>query len=208
MEKDTFRHVLWIGGSPCAGKSSIANLLAAKYSLAAYHCDDMYDQHKARANAKAHPTFYRLSRMSGDALWMRPVDLQIAEAIRFHREEFGMVLEDLAAMPSATPVIAEGTSLLPTDVSALVPDRSKAIWLVPAAAFQIQHYARRPWVRDVLAACTHPEQSFQNWMERDVGFAMEVAAEARDLGLHLLEVDGTLSLAEVAGLVEEHFGLK
>ncbi|MFN8444306.1 MAG: hypothetical protein U0175_26220 [Caldilineaceae bacterium] len=35
----------WIGGSPCAGKSSVTNLLAAQFGLTTYHVDDHFNRH-------------------------------------------------------------------------------------------------------------------------------------------------------------------
>ncbi len=37
--KHRLRHVLWIGGSPDSGKTSIASELARKYGLQVYHFD-------------------------------------------------------------------------------------------------------------------------------------------------------------------------
>ncbi len=37
--RSVLAHVLWIGGAPDAGKTSIANLLAEKHQLQVYHFD-------------------------------------------------------------------------------------------------------------------------------------------------------------------------
>ena len=38
--REDFRHVYWIGGSGCAGKSTVTEILAERYGLATYHQDD------------------------------------------------------------------------------------------------------------------------------------------------------------------------
>ena len=48
-------HVYWIGGSGCAGKSTIAKKLAAQYHLAIYHCDDHLRTQRARVEAEQLP---------------------------------------------------------------------------------------------------------------------------------------------------------
>lgn len=39
--------VLWIGGSPCSGRSTMADRLAAAFGLGVFRCDDAYERHKA-----------------------------------------------------------------------------------------------------------------------------------------------------------------
>lgn len=198
--------VLWLGGSPCAGKSSVSSILAERHGLAVYHVDEHTEAHVERAGPD-HPTLARLGRRSGDALWMRPLPEQIADEHEFCREEFSLALEDIAALPGGGPLLAEGTSLLPGSVAALGVPPARAIWLVPAPAFQREHYARRPWVKDVLRGCADPERAFENWMARDVAFGARVAEEASGLGYRVVVVDGSSPLPEVAGLVERHLGL-
>jgi len=36
----SLRHVYWLGGAPCAGKSTVAGILADQFRLAIYHTDD------------------------------------------------------------------------------------------------------------------------------------------------------------------------
>ena len=48
-------HVYWIGGSPCAGKSTVADMLGERYGVHVYHVDDHAEDHSARATATDQP---------------------------------------------------------------------------------------------------------------------------------------------------------
>ncbi|MBN1976681.1 MAG: hypothetical protein JW918_04690 [Anaerolineae bacterium] len=206
---DGLAHVLWMGGSPCSGKSSIAEMLAEKYGLRVYRCDDAFWEHAKRVDPVAHPTFHRLTHMAWDEIWMRPVAVQIADEFACYLEQFGMIVDDLLALPRSTPVIAEGAALLPELVSGLLPDRSRAVWVLPTESFQRKHYTpeKRPFVNDILAHCQNPTQAFANWMDRDVGFARRVAGQAQALGLEIVTVDGQRTIEQNAEIVAQYFGL-
>jgi 2-phosphoglycerate kinase len=207
--KQDFAHVLWIGGSPCSGKSSVAEILAEKYDLSVYRCDDAFAEHVRRADPDRHPTLYRLTRMTWDEIWRRPVDVQIADEFACYREEFAMIVDDLMGYPRSTPVVAEGAALLPECVSCVLPDHHRAVWVVPTEAFQRGHYTleRRPWMREILDQCEDPAQAFHNWMDRDAGFARSVVKSVRELDLTVLEVDGERTLAENVDVIARHLQL-
>jgi hypothetical protein len=196
-------HVYWIGGSPCAGKSSIASTLAETYGITLYRADDAYVRHEKIVTPQSQPVFYRLTHCTSDELWMRPVELQVVEEIALYREEFPLILEDLLALPK-TPILVEGAALLPECVVPLVLETRRAIWLLPTAEFQWYHYERRGWAKEVVSTCTQPEQAFQNWMQRDIEFARRVQQEARQAGMCVLVVDGTRSLVENTAFVESY----
>lgn len=207
--KQDLAHVLWMGGSPCSGKSSIAEMLASEYGLEVYCCDNAFFEHAKRVDPREQPVFHRIIHMTWDEIWMRPVGVQIADEFACYREEFALIIDDLLAYPQSTPVIVEGAALLPNCVSGLLLDRCRAIWVVPTEAFQRERYApeHRPWMWDILNQCADPERAFRNWMDRDVGFARQIVKRAQTLGLKVIEVDGTRSIAENAELVAEHFQL-
>ncbi len=58
-------HVLWLGGSTCAGKTSVAKRLAASHGLRVYHCDDAFEDHRKRADPDRHPGFCRIMDWTG-----------------------------------------------------------------------------------------------------------------------------------------------
>ncbi len=205
-------HVYWMGGSPCSGKTTIARAMVDRYGFHYYDCDHAFWRHNKIINAEQQPVFYRVMHLSSEELWMRPVEQQAAEETAIYREEFPLILEDLlslcTALPRTTqPVLAEGAALLPECVAPLLSDPCQAIWIVPAAEFQLRHYSRREWAKDVVKETSDPQKAFQNWMERDIRFARFVQSEARRRGLRVLVVDGETSIAENTRLVEAHYRL-
>lgn len=197
-----FEQIRWIGGSPCAGKSSISEVLARLYSFQLYHCDAALERHQQAITAEAQPTMHRLIQMSWDALWTRPVARQVAEEQAFYAEEFPFILRDLA-VAAATPMIVEGTALLPELIAPLLDHPRQAIWLVPTPTFQVDHYRQRPWVAPLLEHCTDPVQAFSNWMARDVQFADMVEARCNQRGLRVLRIDGTQTITDLVDEVAD-----
>lgn len=197
-------HVLWMGGSPCSGKSSMAALLCAQYDLAPYQCDSFFDAHQQRATVQDHPALFRIGAMTWDAIWMRPVKEQIADVLTIYHEEFGFILDDLRAMPDDRPILAEGAALLPELVA---PFQGAGVWVIPTAAFQLAQYRRREWIHGILGQCADPEQAFRNWMARDQGFGQQVVAQAAARDLPVITVDGRASVEANARMAARHLGL-
>jgi 2-phosphoglycerate kinase len=201
-------HVLWVGGSPCAGKSSIVKRLAAEYGLRAYHCDEALGQHLQRLTPKQEPILYKWTHTDWNTLWMRPVRDLLDETIAAYREHWRIVVADLLALPVSPSILAEGNCLLPGKVRSVLAHPGQAIWIVSTSEFQRTHYpVRDSWVEDILNQCADPRQALQNWMDRDVEFAEWVCQEAADLGFSAIKVDGRRTIAETAALVAGHLAL-
>lgn len=194
---DRLAHVTWLGGSPCAGKSTVADRIAANHGMTVYRCDDAFHEHAKRLVPETQPVFHRLANASTDDIWLRPVQQQIGEEITLYREEFSMIIDDLLTLPPDRPVIAEGAALMPELLHPLGIDHRRMLWMVPTDAFQRHHYEQRDWRHDVLRDCSNPERGWKNWMARDAGFAREVARQATRRGLRLITVDGSRSIDEI-----------
>jgi hypothetical protein len=183
-------------------------MLATRHGMAVYRCDDAYFEHQNRITREGQPVFHRLLRASCDELWMRPVQQQVAEEIELYREEFSLILADLCALPANRPIIAEGAALLPDLIEGLNVDRRRMLWMVPTEHFQREHYGRRKWRHDVLRDCRDPDRAWENWMQRDAGFARYVAGHATERLLRLMTVDGTRSLDATLSDIERHLRLR
>jgi len=201
-----FTHVCWIGGAPCSGKSSIVAHLARRRAFRSYNCDDAFARHAFEATPESQPTLHRISRMTWDEIWLRPVAALLDDVLHAYTEEWSMILRDLASMPTDLPIVAEGAALMPAFVAPLLTSPRQAVWVVPTEAFQRATYpARGAWVREILDGCAEPERAFANWMARDAAFARRVCKEATEHGLRVLVVDGRRTIAENAATVEAWF---
>lgn len=200
-------HVFWLGGSPCAGKSSIGEVLAARFCLDVYHVDEAFEVHAQHLDSSLHPTLTKWRASSWEQRWMQPVESLVRDVIACYQEHFTLILADILSMPKDRPLLVEGTALLPRQVAGVLVERSHAMWVVPTAGFQREHYARREWVSEVLEQCDNSEAAFHNWMERDAEFARWVTTEVDELGLELLRVNGGRTMEENALTVASHFQL-
>jgi hypothetical protein len=61
--------------------------------------------------------------------------------------------------------------------------------------------------KGVVAKTSKPAQAFENWMQRDARFALEVKRQALSLGLPVITIDGTESLEAIEARVLEYFNL-
>jgi hypothetical protein len=199
--------IYWLGGSPCAGKSSVADRLAERHNLTIYRCDDGYWRHVQACNPKDHPTLHAITQMTWDEIWMRPVAVQVDAELNAYREEFSMILDDLRGLQQDRPVLVEGCALLPELVNLLAPPW-RALWFVPTPAFQRHHYSQRGFVQEILSQCSDPQTAWDNWMARDEQFGRTVAAAAAQRGFSVEWVDGTSSLDTLALLAAAHFGFE
>ena len=200
-------HIYWLGGSPCAGKSTIAEMLANRYNLHYFNCDHAFARHQQQSNPSDQPTLYGLGERTCDEIWLVPVAEQVARVIAIYEEEFPLILADLQALSTNQPILAEGAALMPRLVARQSAWCNQAVWVVPTPTFQQHHYAQRPWIRDVLKECSDPAQAFANWMQRDETFADYIATTATRHDLSLLQVDGTQTVAQNAHWVARQWGL-
>lgn len=197
-----------MGGSPCSGKSSIAEILTKEYQIRTYGCDEALGENHQRITPEGQPTMHKWITSPWNELWMQPLDVLVREAISAYREHFHLVVEDLLSLPGSEPTLAEGTCLLPDCVYGMLSNEQQAIWIVPTEEFQRKLYPHRgSWVQEILRQCAEPERAFQNWMDRDVEFARWVVQTAGELGLRVVQVDGRHTIAENAQIAAEHLRL-
>ena len=202
--------VYWLGGSPCSGKSTIAAAIAGRRGFSLFKCDDSLFEHMAAADPRRQPAMAKAAGLSGrgwEALFMRPVEEQVADVLAFYREEFPLLLELLAGYPPDRPILAEGNAWLPELLVSLGVPPARVVYLVPTREFQFAYYSRREFTAGILSQCADPQAAFDNWMERDARFGEVVITQAAAYGFPVIRVDGSLGVEDNLRLVEASFGL-
>ena len=194
-------HVLWIGGAPACGKTTIARWLAHRYDLQAYNADAHTWEHHDRSLVHGDPAAARWEALTPDERWLgRPADM--AEfSLELNAERFAKMVEDVRALPRRPMVVMEGTPLLPWLVEDHLAAPSFAVWLVPTPEFQ----RARLLERDVPTWRTTSDsaRALENRVERErlVSEAIEHAAVER--GCTVLRVDGSRGLDAIKAAVED-----
>ena len=198
-------HVLWLGGSACADKSTAARVLAKTYGLSLYSCDERFEAHRRRVSPERHPHFHRLMDLPPEALWAPPVATQVRDLLLFYEDEFAMVVEDLREIPG--PVIAEGVGMLPALVAEVLTEAHRACWLIASPEFRREHYPRRG-LAGLLGGYLDPRRAYEDWMARDDGIAIHLESQAALLALPCLKVDGGSTEAETVPALVRRFRLQ
>ncbi len=205
-------HILWIGGSPCSGKSTISHAIARIYVFVDYHADAFERHHFARRVAAGDAEAIAFLRMNMDQRWLqRSVEELSRETIVSWTNRFPYVIADLLALPKENLIVAEG-NFFPASVAPYLSSPHQAIWLTPTDAFcdharrrKQAELVRRQKRQGVYDEGSNPEQRLRNLIERDKRLASYVKQQAEALSLPIYEVDGSRSIEDMTELVERHF---
>ena len=198
-------HVLWIGGGPQAGKTTLSRLLAGKWDLKIYNID----WHAVRDHElRPRPLVVPFQRMSMDERWALPTpDELLARSIAIWEEGFELVLEDLLALPRTRAIVAEGPGAFPWCVAPLLRSTRQAIFLVPTRERR-DSAAERRWGAGQLErfpGIVDRERALINVSARDALLDARIVSSCAELGLRCERLDGSLDLDASLALLEDHF---
>ncbi len=206
--RERLRHVYWIGGGSGAGKSTIAGRLAARHGLDVYATDDVMPDHGRRIRPGEAPFLAEFAAMDMDQRWVRRSPQAMLETFHWYRGEgFGLIVDDLLGRPAGPGLIAEGFRLLPRLVRPLLAEPRRAVWLLPTPGFRRAAFDSRGSLWKIANKTSDPERALRNLLERDRLFTEQLGAEARDLGLPVIEVGGAVTEADLVARVADGFGL-
>jgi hypothetical protein len=182
--------VLWIGGKPGAGKSTVAARLMRRYGLRSYSADTRTWQHRDRAIRAGNAAAQRWEKITPEERWVHSTPHEMFE-MALHRERGLMVIEDLQALPHSPLVIADGTTLPAHALSSGIAERSRAVWLLPTREFQQARLAERNLAPGPTALYLLLGETIEQ--------------EAKEHGARTFTVDESHSIEDTVAAVEEMF---
>ena len=183
-------HVLWVGGPPASGKTTVASALARTHGLRLHSTDTRTWSHRDRALAAREPAALRWEALTPEERWDARTPQDLLD-LSLHHVRGPMVVDDLRSLPTAPLVVAEGSVLPAWAVSSGVADPARAVWLLPAADLQDRLLARRG---------TSGGRALLDRSLREL-----IAREAADHGAPTLVVDGSCGIGAVTAAVEAMF---
>jgi 2-phosphoglycerate kinase len=205
--QEQLRHVYWIGGGSAAGKSTIARHIVAEHGLQHYATDDVMPEHAERSTPEDCPLLHKFMAMGMDERWVNRTPKEMLKTFHwFQGEGFHMIIEDLLRLPKQPGMIAEGFRLLPHLVKPLLAVPSHAVWLLPTPEFRQAVFDCRGGAQWNFIGKTS-DRALRNLLERDRMFTDFLHDEAQRLGLNIIEVSTTMTVADLISRVTEAFGL-
>ena len=198
------RRILCIGGSPCAGKSTVAERISKEYGAYYYKVDDHIDEFINLAAEKGYTTCKNCLVMTPEENWMRPPVMQRDEEFDIYDEMSEFVFDFLDKIDSDF-IITEGAAYTPKIIKKY--GIQEYITIIPTPEFQISHYKEREYVPYVLEGCSDKQKAFDNWMQRDILFAEYVRSECEKNDIPCIINDGLISKDEMFEKVKKLFGL-
>lgn len=199
--RDQLQYVYWLGGASGAGKSVIARRLADQHGLRLYATDDVMSDHANRSTTDESPYLAKFKAMDMDERWVQRSPTTMFDTFHWFRGEgFGLIIEDLLALPD-TPVIAEGFRLLPHLVEPLLAAPNRAVWLLPTPEFRRAAFESRGALWAIAGKTSDPDAALHNLLERDRMFTERLRDETGGLGLPTIEVDVTMTEDDLADQV-------
>jgi hypothetical protein len=182
--------VLWIGGAPGSGKTTIATRIARRHGLRWYNADTRTWEHRDRALHEGHPAAQRWEALTPHERWATATPADMLE-MSLHAERGPMIVDDLRRLPTSPLIVAEGSTVSPAVVSSGIADRSRAVWLLPTPEFQRARLGERalpPGPRELYLA-----------------LAATIEREAREHDAPVLSVDESRGVDEMLAAVEDRF---
>lgn len=203
--RDDLSHVLWLGGAPRAGKTTLARLLAGKYDLRIYNLDWHYwREHQSRGGS----AMRWIRERTADELWLGPSELSPARrSLDGWTEAFPLVVEDLLALPRTRPIVAEGPGALPWCVASVIQSASQAIFLVPAPDRRDLMLERRERASGQRfgESTSDVVRARDALREHDRAVGERIEGSSRELGLRCIRLGPEVDLVASLELVEQRF---
>jgi hypothetical protein len=193
-------HVLWIGGPPGAGKTTLARRLAIVHGFRNFGADKLMQAHHARGVERGLPAMTRWHELTPDERWLADPHEMAELSLGTNDERWSLLLEDLRELPASPGLVVEGPPLRPANVMPLVREPPNAVWILPSPEAQERNLTIRGG--SSFSTTSDPESAARNRIQRELLVARGHEEEALRFGAQIVRAVPEDDLDRVYAAVE------
>ena len=207
--RDRLKHVYWIIGTSCSGKSTMAKALADKHGMLYYDPNDHYPRFKAAASPAQQP---HLSRKFRDAeeYFSQPLTQYVEYLEKQSEEAFEMMVADFLGMGADGPIITEDIHIT-EQVLRVSAYHNVAFLYTDEELYRQQNWDRddqeRRDIRAYMETTSEPGKHMDHVTEMGVLSGQRMIRHARRLQVAMFQRVKSTTVEEMLEKLETHFGL-
>jgi len=177
--------VIYIGGTPMVGKSTVARLIASRLQYGCISTDDLGAAIAAVTKATTHPEFHYMGEQDYRDYYAANSAEKLIRDIDDQHQALWPALQTLFQNHSSwgTPIIIEGWALRPDYVSELGGDIAGLFLLAEDALIENRVRSSR-----FSENANHREAMLQRYLERSVWYNSVIKGQISRLGLRAIQV--------------------
>jgi len=190
-----YPRVIYIGGGPLVGKSTVARIIAWRLGYACISTDDIGASLAAVTDPKEHPAFHYMNGLDYREYYITTAIDQLVEDID---QQHGAVWPAVARLFEdhstwGCPAVIEGWALRPEYVAGLSGDISGLFLLADDALVEARTRAD-----DFSAGASDPEAMIQNYLDRSFHYNARLRGQVAGMGLKSIAVSAEMTPEKIA----------
>ncbi len=200
--------IYYIGGSPCAFKTSIAQKISEQYSFKVYNADNHIERYLEIGAKKRNKVLKKMRRISVLDQWFLDLDVQFKNEIALYSFAGKVIKGDLKRFYKNKDILVEGCPVIPEFINKKEVAPENYVVLVASKSFERSIFETREYITRYLNLTKDKDLAFENWLARDEMIARYYKEEAEKYGYKYIEINKSSKFEDVYNDVVEHFGLK
>jgi len=204
--KEQLKHVYWLNGGPCAGKTTMTKKFVEELGFQTLG-DDVLKYRPFTSPAQYPALQEPHPGLDWDEWFSRPVDVKCQWLFQLVEEMMEFFVVDLLKMPADKPIIID-LGIRPERILPFIPKERMICLYTSAEEIERLYFFREDhkMILDVINRTANPAETIKHGNKPMVKFSNEVVNACVSNGIKTLERTTDLSVDEQFRFVCEHFG--